>query len=123
MNAEGEVVALVQKNSDKESTSSYAIGIGYAKSLSITALSANDFTLNTIGIKKGLPEDESQALVYLYMSSSNLPTEEYLNLLNEFIQQYPKTVKVIPAVLFVTWDTVTMHTMHWQKKTCKPWWK
>ena len=54
MNAEGEVVALVQKNSDKESTSSYAIGIGYAKSLSITALSANDFTLNTIGIKKGL---------------------------------------------------------------------
>lgn len=90
MNAEGEVVALVQKNSDKESTSSYAIGIGYAKSLSITALSANDFTLNTIGIKKGLPEDESQALVYLYMSSSSLPTEEYLNLLNEFIQQYPK---------------------------------
>ena len=90
MNAEGEVVGLVQKNSDKESTSSYAIGIGYAKSLSITALSANDFTLNTIGIKKGLPEDESQALVYLYMSSSNLSKEEYLNLLNEFIQQYPK---------------------------------
>ncbi len=90
MNAEGEVVGLVQKNSDKESTSSYAIGIGYAKSLSITALSANDFTLNTIGIKKGLPEDESQALVYLYMSSSNLSKEEYLNLLNEFVQQYPK---------------------------------
>ncbi len=67
MNAEGEVVALIQKNSDKESTSSYAIGIGYAKSLSISALSANDYTLNTIGIKKG-----------------------YLNLLNEFIQQYPK---------------------------------
>lgn len=90
MNAEGEVVALVQKNSDKESTSSYAIGIGYAKSLSISALSANDYTLNTIGIKKGLPEDESQALVYLYVSSSNLSKEEYLNLLNEFIQQYPK---------------------------------
>ena len=90
MNAEGEVVALIQKNSDKESTSSYAIGIGYAKSLSINALSANDFTLNTIGIKKGLPEDESQALVYLYVSSSNLSKEEYLNLLNEFIQQYPK---------------------------------
>ena len=90
MNAEGEVVGLVQKNSDKESTSSYAIGIGFAKSLSISALSANDFTLNAIGIKKGLPEDESQALVYLYMSSSNLSKEEYLNLLNEFIKQYPK---------------------------------
>lgn len=52
MNAEGEVVALVQKNSDKESTSSYAIGIGYAKSLSISALSANDYTLNTMASRK-----------------------------------------------------------------------
>lgn len=83
MNAEGEVMGLVQKNSDKESTSSYAIGIGYAKSLSISALSANDFALNAIGIRKGLPEDESQALVYVYMASSNLTRDEYLNLLNE----------------------------------------
>lgn len=90
MNAEGEVIGLVQKNSDKESTSSYAIGIGYAKSLSISALSVNDFALNAIGIRKGLPEDESQALVYVYMASSNLTRDEYLNLLNEFIQQYPK---------------------------------
>ena len=90
MNAEGEVMGLVQKNSDKESTSSYAIGIGYAKSLSISALSVNDFALNAIGIRKGLPEDESQALVYVYMASSNLTRDEYLNLLNEFIQQYPK---------------------------------
>ncbi|WP_308762240.1 tetratricopeptide repeat protein [uncultured Bacteroides sp.] len=90
MNAEGEVIGLVQKNGDKENTSSYAIGIGYAKSLSISALSANDFALNTIGIRKGLPEDESQALVYVYMASSNLTQDEYLNLLNEFIQKFPK---------------------------------
>ena len=103
MNAEGEVVGLVQKNSDKESTSSYAIGIGYAKSLSITALSANDFTLNTIGIKKDCRKTESQALVYLlYVFFQPVkrripePAERICPAISE------KTVKVIPAVPFVT---------------------
>ena len=50
----------------------------------------NDFTLNSIGIKKGLPEDESQALVYLYMAASTLDRDSYLGLLNDFISQYPE---------------------------------
>lgn len=93
MNANGEVVALVQKNADAESKQSYAIGIGYASSLAINALSANDFTLRSIGIRKGLPEDEQQALVYLYISSSTVSTEQYLQMLNEFITQYPSNAE------------------------------
>lgn len=90
MNGNGEVLGLIQKNSDPESKESYAIGVTYASSLSISALSVNDFTLNSIGIKKGLPEDESQALVYLYMAASTLDRDSYLGLLNDFISQYPE---------------------------------
>lgn len=93
MNAEGEVVGLIQKNADAESKVSYAVGISYVSSLNINALSGNDYTLNAIGIKKGLPEDESQALVYLYMMSSQLNREKYLELLNDFITQYPKNME------------------------------
>lgn len=93
MNAEGEVIGLIQKNADKESKESYAIGIGYASSLSISALSGNDLTLKSIGIKKALPEDESQALVYLYMQSSQLNRDDYLNMLNDFIAQYPNNIE------------------------------
>ena len=77
---------LFKKNSDPESKESYAIGVTYASSLSISALSVNDLTLNSIGIKKGLPEDESQALVYLYMAASTLDRDSYLGLLNRFHQ-------------------------------------
>lgn len=93
MNAEGEVLGLIQKNADSESKESYVVGIGYVSSLSINALSGNDYTLNSIGIKKGLPEDESQALVYLYMMSSQLSREKYLELLNDFIAQYPNNLE------------------------------
>lgn len=93
MNAEGEVLGLVQKNTNPENKESYVVGIGYASSLSINALSGNDYTLNSIGIKKGLPEDESQALVYLYMMSSQLNRDKYLELLNDFIMLYPKNME------------------------------
>lgn len=93
MNINGEVVGLLQKNTEKDSKESYAIGIGYAMSLSISALSGSDFTLNSIGIKKALPDDESQALVYLYMQSSQLSQSDYLELLNDFIAQYPNNIE------------------------------
>lgn len=93
MNAEGEVLGLIQKNTNPESKESYVVGISYVSSLRITALSGNDYTLNSIGIKKGLPEDESQALVYLYMMSSQQNREKYLELLNDFIAQYPDNLE------------------------------
>ena len=91
MNENGEVVGLIQKNSGDNPKQGFAIGIKFAQSLSINPLSVNDYALNSIGIRKGLPEDESQALVYLYMAASKLSNEEYLQLLNEFIAKYPQS--------------------------------
>ena len=93
MNTEGQVVGMIQKNNEPENKNSYAIGIRYLTDLTISALSVNDMALNSIGIKKGLPEDESQALVYLYMASSVYERNQYLELLNEFIASYPNTTE------------------------------
>lgn len=92
MNANGEVLGLIQKNASDDAEESYAIGANYGASLSITALSMNDMSLNKIGIKKALPETEDQALVYLFMASSQQNKEDYTTTLNEFLKQYPNSV-------------------------------
>ena len=91
MNANGEVLGLIQKNASEESTESYAIGAGYGSALAISALSMNDGALNKIGIKKSLPDTEDQALVFLYMSSEQLDKDSYLILINDFLAQYPNS--------------------------------
>ena len=93
MNAEGQVLGLMQKSADADSQKSYAIDIKFAQNLAITALSGSDQALQSIGIKKALPADESQALVYVYMNAARLSSDEYLALLNEFITQFPGNVE------------------------------
>lgn len=93
MNVNGEVLGLIQKNASEESTESYAISASYGAALTISALSINDGALNKIGIKKTLPDTEDQALVYLYMSSERLDDDSYLNLINEFLAQYPNSTE------------------------------
>lgn len=92
MTADGQVFGLAQKSSGKDTaTICYAVGADYAMEQKISPLSFNDHTLASIGIKKGLPETEEQALVFLYMASSQLTPEKYAELLNDFIAQYPNS--------------------------------
>ena len=89
MNAAGEVLGHIQKNASDESTESYAIGVQYGQSLGISALSVSDAALSKIGIKKALPEAEDQALVYIIMAADRLDKEPYIELLHDFIRQFP----------------------------------
>lgn len=87
--ADGQVFGLAQKSSGQDTTSiCYAAGAAYAMSQGISALSLGDLTLRNIGIKKGLPDTEEQALVYLFMASSQKNKEDYLSLLNDFVKQF-----------------------------------
>nr|WP_320059206.1 tetratricopeptide repeat protein [uncultured Bacteroides sp.] len=91
--AEGQVFGLAQKSSGKDTTTvCYAVGASFAMSQSIGALSLGDNALQSIHIKKGLPETEDQALVYLYMASTQTTPEVYTELLNDFVAQYPTNV-------------------------------
>lgn len=92
MTADGQVFGLAQKSSGQDTTTTcYAVGAAFALSQSISALSMSDAALKSIGIKKGLPDTEEQALVFLYMSSSMVTPEEYVTLLDDFIKQYPNS--------------------------------
>ena len=90
MNTEGQVFGIAQKSSGIDTvTTCYAAGAAFAMAQKISALSLGDAALKKIGIRKGLPETEDQALVYLFMASSNLSGDDYEKLLDDFIRQFP----------------------------------
>lgn len=92
MTVDGQVFGLAQKSSGKDTaTICYAVGVDYAMDRQISPLSFNDRTLLNIGIKKALPDTEEQALVFLFMASSQISAEKYIELLNDFIAQYPNS--------------------------------
>ena len=90
MNAEGQVFGIAQKSSGIDTvTTCYAAGAAFAMAHKISALSLGDAAFKKIGIRKGLPETEDQALVYLFMASSSLSGDDYEKLLDDFIRQFP----------------------------------
>ncbi len=92
MNADGEVFGLSQKSSGIDTaTICYAAGATFAMSQKINALSLGDDALKQIGISKGLPETEDQALVYLFMASGQLQAQEYEKLLDDFVTKFPNS--------------------------------
>ncbi|MFV0589677.1 trypsin-like peptidase domain-containing protein, partial [Bacteroides reticulotermitis] len=94
VNAEGQVFGIAQKSSGADTVSTcYAAGADFAMAQKINALSLGDVALRSIGIKKGLPDTEEQALVYLFMASSQMTGDEYLKLLEDFITHYPNSTE------------------------------
>lgn len=90
MNVEGQVFGIAQKSSGLDTvTTCYAAGAAFAMAQKISAFSLGDAALKSIGIRKGLPDTEDQALVYLFMASSSLSSEDYGKLLDDFIRQFP----------------------------------
>lgn len=90
MTAEGEVFALAQRSTDKDSTTvCYGMSAPFAFNQAISGLSYNDQYLQRIGIPKALPDTEDQALVYLLLAGQQGDRAEYLSLLEEFIAKYP----------------------------------
>lgn len=92
MTDDGLVVALAQKASGQDTaTICYGIDARFANSQAISPFSNNDYALKQIGIKKALPNKEEEALIFLYMASSQMDNEQYTSLLNDFIEQYPNS--------------------------------
>jgi tetratricopeptide (TPR) repeat protein len=91
--AEGKVFGLAQKSFGQDTvTTCYATEASFAMSLTINALSLGDVVLKDIKIKKGLPDTEEQALVFLLIASSQCTPEEYAVMLDDFIAQYPNNI-------------------------------
>ena len=91
LNEQGEAVGILQPSASGKTTTGYAVSVRYANSLRISALSHNDPVLRTVKITKALPDDQSEATLALYVSSSTMSTEEYDQLINRFIEKFPQS--------------------------------
>ncbi|WP_373804431.1 serine protease, partial [Bacteroides heparinolyticus] len=92
MTADGQVFGLVQQSVGQDTAGiCYAIDAQFAMAQNISPFSYGDMALKNIGIKKALPDTEEQALVFLYMASSQLSPEKYMETLDNFIAQYPNS--------------------------------
>lgn len=87
MNSEGEAIAMLQSSSDPQKN--YAISLQYGCDLSTNVLSASDNDLNAIHIPKMLPQNETDASTFLFLSASS-DSILYVDYLQQFIGNYPE---------------------------------
>lgn len=87
-NAKGELLGVTQPSMG---SNGYVLGIEFANRIGIKAITSklNALALESIHIPKGLPDNDSESLVYLYMNSNSMENEQYLDLLNLFIETWP----------------------------------
>lgn len=96
LDAEGHVLAVVQKNVQKDATTACAIDISFATVLTTNAMSAFSADLNDILIPKQIPagsEDESFSYVYMLLHSQS--DERIVGAaVDDFAALFPENAKI-----------------------------
>ncbi|MBQ0049749.1 MAG: tetratricopeptide repeat protein [Bacteroidales bacterium] len=85
---EGALVGFIQPAARKADKPAFVLGAAYVSSLSITTFDANNSDLSAILIDKALPDDETQATSYLFLST-RLPDDAYERLAEQFVERFP----------------------------------
>lgn len=86
--AEGHLVAIVQKNVGKNATSACAIDARFVPTLSINTMSVFNADLRAINIAKALPAEAKDAFSYIYMMPQTDSTA-FTTALSDFTTSYP----------------------------------
>lgn len=88
MSEDGLLLGIVQSPMNGHS---YAIDAAFANSLTVDALQskASTLALKSIHIHKGIPSNREEALVYLFFQSHSADNDSYMDMLNQFIAQWP----------------------------------
>lgn len=92
VNANDQIVGILQKNVTKNATTACALDARFFASLNISALSAVNDDLLNIHIPKALPEGEDNATSYIYLLN---PADSLVTLsaINEYFATYPKRLE------------------------------
>ena len=90
LNANGEVVGILQQSSSDDNTTQYAVGAAFATGLKMTGLSLNDPALKATSIKKDLPDELDQAILTLYLASTLGDAQSFVGLVDDFIAKFPQ---------------------------------
>lgn len=89
MNANGEVIGLMQQPASQTDTLSYAVSARFADSLRISGLSLSDPVLRSTSIKKDLPKSVDQAQLMLFLAASGQDSLTFAGLIEQFIEKFP----------------------------------
>lgn len=96
VDAEGHVVALVQKNVQKDATTACAIDVNFVNTLSVSTMSVFNADLNSILIPKQIPttnEDDAFSYVYMLLHSVKDPAM-VIPATDDFIAAFPTNTKI-----------------------------
>ena len=83
----GMLIGFVQM-ATKEGQPSYVIDANYANSLKVKTMDAGNSDLNSIHIRKALPETEEDAISFIFLIGKK-DTAMYMDYVNRFIQLHP----------------------------------
>lgn len=89
IDAEGRLVAIVQKNVEKDATQACAIDARFVGMLAVTATGAINADLRAVRIPKSLPESGQDARTYIFMLG-NSDSLQVLTAHNDFISRFPE---------------------------------
>ena len=89
LNQNGEVVGIIQPSAGNLKGTSYAIDARFAANLVINGLSFNDPVLRQTNISIALPDKAEDALIALFLASSTMNENQYINMVERFIQKFP----------------------------------
>lgn len=90
LNQDGAVIGIIQPSAGTKKETSYAVSARYAADLAIKGLSVNDPALKQTAIAKALPDDQKEALLALFLSSSSMSDSQYADFIERFIQKFPQ---------------------------------
>ena len=89
LNENGEVVGIIQPSAGDQKGTSYAVSARFATDLKIVGLSINDPVFKQTQIPMAMPDDAKEALLTIFLASSSVSENEYLNLIERFIKKFP----------------------------------
>lgn len=88
MNADGEVIGLLQLSANGSEEQCFAIDANYINSLTTTAISATTSDYRELPMKKALPADPEQANSFIYLIGMR-DTALYLSYIDDYITAFP----------------------------------
>lgn len=88
MNADGEVIGLLQLSANGSEEQCFAIDVNFIKNLTTTAMSATTTDYRELPMKKALPADPEQANSFIYLVGTR-DTALYLSYVNDYIAAFP----------------------------------
>lgn len=91
LNDDGEVVALLQPTTDARNPLSYGVDVRFVEKMRLSGLSVNDAALRKSHIAIGLPDEQEQALVFMYMAAGSSDSTAYSAVVDEYVRKFPQS--------------------------------